>query len=909
MKIKRLRIENFKRFRAPLELGNFADGLNLFVAPNEAGKSTVAEAIRAAFFERYKSSSVSGLRPWSDSSATPSVEIEFELGGKSARLSKAFLSKKRCQLSIDGKVLDGTEAEDHLGELLGFSFAGRGGSSPEHMGIPGLLWIKQGTSHELAKAVGFASDHLRNALGESFGELASTSGDDVIKAVETERNQLLTPSTESPRGAYAEALKRRLALEQNIEVLRAEIDAYRSAVDRLATLRLDHGRDGEARPWLALREQLTQAQAKLDDATGLTDKRAAQELLLKQATTQVVAVRQQLQLMERDDEALTLREANLEAAQGKLIKAQGLLQAWEPRHVEAALASTKARERLVAARQVAAWQAQEKSVADLTAQVQALQLSQSQAQLKQEDLTRLQAEALSLALPGTELKRLRESTDRLRTAQAKLDAVSTALDFELELGAKVKVDGAEVNGAERLTVVTRTGIDIEGVGRITVLPGGEDLQSLICDRDGQRDELAVLLQSLGVANLAAAEARERLHAQRVAEAKAATSVLAAHAPKGLAALNADVTALSTKLTDARQTLETLALAVGAELVSVSVSHAESDESSARTALDDASAQLNEAKLAVSEAKALVSAAQDELAAARATLSDPLRSDKKATASHALIDALARETTIQAVANALSEQLRTLNVSVLQQDVERFERSAKQLEAAHAQRAGEIIRLEADLEAKGALGLEEVAADKQRELDQVGRRCAELERRTKALSYLLKLLTAKRSALAQRLRAPLQLHLNHYLQILFPGSSIEVGEDLSPGRITRAGTSGAETGEFEELSVGAREQMGVVARLAYADLLQEAGSPTLLILDDALVHTDKDRLDQMKRVLYDAASRHQILVFSCHPQAWQDLGVAARELSQLGRPGAGSDGGADSQQRSTAVETSPRTERD
>lgn len=84
-------------------------------------------------------------------------------------------------------------------------------------------------------------------------------------------------------------------------------------------------------------------------------------------------------------------------------------------------------------------------------------------------------------------------------------------------------------------------------------------------------------------------------------------------------------------------------------------------------------------------------------------------------------------------------------------------------------------------------------------------------------------------------------------------------------------------------------MGVVARLAYADLLQAAGKPTLLILDDALVHTDKDRLDQMKRVLYDAASRHQILVFSCHPQAWRDLGVAARELSQEGNSGAGATG--------------------
>ncbi|WP_053844368.1 AAA family ATPase [Paracidovorax avenae] len=889
MKLKRLRIENFKRFRAPLELNDFADGLNLFVAPNESGKSTVAEAIRAAFFERHKSSSVSGLRPWSDSSATPSVEIEFELGGKSARLIKAFLGKKRCQLTINGKVLDGAEAEDHLGDLLGFSFAGKGASSPEHMGIPGLLWIKQGTSHEIAKAVSFASDHLRNALGDSLGELAATNGDDVIKAVETERNQLLTPSTEAPRGAYAEAIKRRALLQGELETLREEIDAYQATVDRLTTLRRDHGRDDEARPWLALREQLTQAQVKVNEAMGLADKRAAQELLLKQVETQVIAQRRQLQLMERDEEAVTQREANLEAAQGKLTQALGQLQAWEPRYAQALIASKNARDKLAAARRVAALQAQARSVVELTTQLQALQRSLSQAQLKQQELIRLEAEALSLAVPSADLKRLREVTDSLRTAQARLDAVSTALEFELEPGAKVLVAGAKVNASDRLTVVARTGIDIEGIGRITVLPGGEDLQSLIADRDQRRDARSELLQRLGVANLSAAEERERQHGQRVAEAKAAKSVVEAHAPTGLAALEVEVVALTTKLTEAKQTLETLAAAVGAEAVSVSISQAESDEAAARSTLDDATSRMNEAKLAANEAKARVGAARDELSAAMATLSDPFRAEKKATASRALTDALAHETTIRAAVDGLAEQLRTLNVTVLQQDVERLDRSARTLEAAHGQRASEIIRLEADLEAKGALGLEEAAADKLGELDQVGRRSTELERRAKALSHLLKLLTEKRATLARRLRAPLQRHLNHYLQILFPGASIEVGEDLSPGRITRVGTNGAETGEFEELSVGAREQMGVVARLAYADLLQEAGKPTLLILDDALVHTDKHRLDQMKRVLYDAANRHQILVFSCHPHAWQDLGVAARELSQVTGSGAGADG--------------------
>ncbi len=80
--------------------------------------------------------------------------------------------------------------------------------------------------------------------------------------------------------------------------------------------------------------------------------------------------------------------------------------------------------------------------------------------------------------------------------------------------------------------------------------------------------------------------------------------------------------------------------------------------------------------------------------------------------------------------------------------------------------------------------------------------------------------------------------------------------------------------------GAREQMGLISRLAYADLLREAARPTLIILDDTLVHSDRQRLDQMKRILFDAASRHQVLLFTCHPENWQDLGVAPRDLEAL-----------------------------
>ena len=60
MKLSRIVLEEFRKFRQPLALDGLQPGLNLFVGPNEAGKSTVA-AIRAAFLERYSTKTVADL--------------------------------------------------------------------------------------------------------------------------------------------------------------------------------------------------------------------------------------------------------------------------------------------------------------------------------------------------------------------------------------------------------------------------------------------------------------------------------------------------------------------------------------------------------------------------------------------------------------------------------------------------------------------------------------------------------------------------------------------------------------------------------------------------------------------------------------------------------------------------------
>ncbi len=89
------------------------------------------------------------------------------LDGQPHQLVKSFLSKKRCTLRIGVRTLDGTEAEDHLAQRFGFAFASKGASKPEHWGIPGLLWVEQGTGQELS--VDPARDHLHDALQGQVG--------------------------------------------------------------------------------------------------------------------------------------------------------------------------------------------------------------------------------------------------------------------------------------------------------------------------------------------------------------------------------------------------------------------------------------------------------------------------------------------------------------------------------------------------------------------------------------------------------------------------------------------------------------------------------------------------------------------------------------------------------------------
>jgi hypothetical protein len=313
----------------------------------------------------------------------------------------------------------------------------------------------------------------------------------------------------------------------------------------------------------------------------------------------------------------------------------------------------------------------------------------------------------------------------------------------------------------------------------------------------------------------------------------------------------------------------------------SLAEARAAQTAAKAALDAAAAQHLAAANQHATAQARHAAALAELQRLRAVLDDAQTQARERDAQAQLQQAQTRLDAAQAGLALLQQQIERSRPDLLQQDVARWQASADQSLHAHNARAGEIRALEGRLDAEGASGLDELRAELAGREQALSRRHAELALRAQALDLLVTRLEAKRQAITRQLQAPLQARLDHHLRTLFPHGRMDLRDDLTPGELAREGQAVS----FEQLSHGAQEQAALISRLAYADLLKEAGKPTLIILDDALVHSDLGRLDQMKRVIFDAATRHQVLLFTCHPERWDGVGVAARELRSFvtGKP--------------------------
>jgi len=871
MKLQRLKVSEFRKFTSPVEIQGFAEGLNLLYGPNEAGKSTLAQALRTAFFEKHSTMGkfVQAISPTGQDDAAPVIEVDFLLGGKAAKLHKRFFKKRRANLSIGTQNWEGAEADEHLARLLGFKLAGSGTSGEDDRGIPGLLWIEQGRSPELAEPVGHARATLQERLKDIIGEVTSTNGRQVIEAVQQELGRLRT-ATGRDTGELRETANLLDTARAERDALKDKLTEYRDKVDALGVALEKHRQLHRHQPWVELDRKRTEAQGRLQAVQPKQNELTAKQRELEVLAQQIADLTKDHDQYQRDTKALTGQRAKLEDLAMKLADARQALQSAESDQSKAAAQRDAAKLVLNNAQRQAQRQQLVTDIERVKSDLARVKRVVETATALQGEIHRTRKDAATLQLNARELEKLRNVESDLRDVQIRLEAVATRVDFRL-------VDGAQVlagtwGNVQRQTSYHATEpvtLQIPGVGEIDIVPGAGTVQELATERDRLSTERGALLTSLGMADLAAAEARYERWQKLDELITRKEGELQIHLDgQGLDELQGELNELTGRETGLNQQLT----ALPAENSSVTLEDA---DQAYQQALQDHQAAV-ETRHAANTGLIEVRTEHDALSNSVTTESQRLEGTEGKEQFEALKVKLAEVKDQQTRGNdsiaTLQTELRELNPEGLQLDVTRYETSHRQAIVERDALDTTIRELNAFLKAQGAEGLEEQLDQAAARVDRLEKRLALYQQRANGLQLLADKLAAHQTAAKERLYAPLRAKLEPYLKIVFPGETLHVGiDDLAPIDLQR-GEQRLGLGEF---SHGTREQLGVLARFAYADLLKDAGQPTLLVLDDALVHTDAERLDKMKRAVHLAAQRHQVLLFTCHPDSWRDAGADQR----------------------------------
>ena len=444
MKLRSLAVNQFKKFTVPTQLDGMADGLNLVVGPNEMGKSTLLDALRAVLFERHgsKARAITDLQN-DRSAAAPVVEATFELDDGSYTITKRFIKRPYARLDCpDGRTLEGDAAEAMLRDLLGFSEAAVRGASPESLGMWGVLWVQQGHSFGAPELPGSARLRLGGILESEVGDvLGGRRGRDLPQIIQQRLADWLTPAQSRPRGDYKAALDEVAQLETDLEELRTQREDLSETLERLAETtdhleRLDRGeqdradqaalqtardelrRDDELAARIDTEQvRLEQRRRALDDATrGLA---ARSDLRQRLAADGASLTASRLRLGELEDRDREWREQLTQLRESARAAAQAVADA----------EAVESRSQIVLA--AVAW----------AQQIQQLAAAEAAAVEAERRLRSARQQADAILVTDAALLEIRSAANRLDRVEAQLRAAATLVTFDFP---PERRDGVEV---------------------------------------------------------------------------------------------------------------------------------------------------------------------------------------------------------------------------------------------------------------------------------------------------------------------------------------------------------------------------------------------------------------------------------------------------------------------------------
>jgi len=881
MKIRAIRVNQWRKFTRPAGIQGLGDGLNVLAAPNEAGKSTLVGALQLALFTRHSTGGkdVDALLNHAVPNS-PVVEVEFDIDGQRYTLRKRFKRGHQVKLiKPDGAELQGEGAESFVAELLGFTFPGRGAGTSDSMGLWSLLWLNQGDGADPISAPDGAQRTVMGALEDTVGNLlGGEQGRRLPIKIRNDLKELVTESRGQPKDRYKKAIER-------VDVLTDELDELQAAFARTES---DLQSYEDACATLAEKEE-SNVEAELQRDIRAANDRVEELLTLEAEITAAKSEAERLEsLFNAADRARQVREQlassvgalkeDIEAARrnvkGAREEASRLESLWRDARASQRHADTARAEADSALRQVTRALTGAKRSGELGALNKAL----ADAEMAASTIATLTARVETSKATPQAVSALDELMDNVRAARTAMTAAATLVDFDLEAGASERVtlsQGEMPPNGEALALIDPTELTIEGIGVIRIRPQVQEADVMQENLQRAEQALSDALAAIGAADIPAARQllRNRDAAERdLEEARARLARIAPAEGGGLegvrerrdgALAELEQLAAAGLALGALPTLETAraareAAANAAESATQEASQAAQAAIEYRTALDEHRDALRAPETALSTNEAQLAAKQ----AALSDMPDEQALLQRLSAARAAFDQQrAVIGSLKAKAEGDTVALSRARLLRLQQALDSYWHSINDLKSRKAS-------LKTTLTRDGAAGIGEKMASKERELELAGAERDRLEREARILGTLNEVLTSAEREARDRFMGPITEKVRPYLQALFPEADMQLDDSLGVAAVYRGS---GETPDFAELSMGTREQVNILTRIAIAEMMAEQGKPAMVIIDDGMAHSDDQRLQRMFDILNLAAERVQILVLSCHAKTFARAG--------------------------------------
>ncbi len=873
MRIRAVRVRELGCFAEPVALEGLSGGLDVLAGPNEFGKSTLLRALQALFTLRHtaQSRAVDRLKPYCG--GAPLIEADFEAGGRLWRLRKQFVSERQAlltDLTTNKVVARGEEAHQRALELIG-------GGSGEH--CLGLLWLEQGSvlpSREGRSGENGLDGGKREVLSQIVERelTAATAGGHELRIVRArlieERNALVTERRRQPRGEYAAAITSRNSAMQELEAARMQAQAAAERLSRLAELRSRCADLNDPEKIAARRERVEKGEAELEAAK-------ASRQQLKLAETKVQACESRLGEVEQNHRLLTQGLEEVSKLEADAVEAQE-----KKRELAASLdQASKALEEARAQREelrgaLDHWQQRLRIREQLDRQREAAaRLAEAEERLSEVRGAAQRAEEIRAQLAEIRVtdERVEAAAREARTIEA-LEARITAqlpkvrVTYQPGAAGKIRIGGKAVDDGTVLTPSRPLTLEIEGIGAITIDPAvSESVEADKANLQTRRSALADLLAAMDVPDLA--EARKRLDERHRLERELAQAAdrLAMRAPDGLKALSAEVERLrelAGSETVGSDTVVPERSEIEGEIERLSFALRDVEQRietlvQEQAGLREQLAQLNAAAQARQqrlEHLARVLPPAEERSRRRAEL------EAEVAAAQQNLNEAVRELTAWREKAPDDAAMRALEAELT--EARRQQQSAAE-EIARVEK--ELAVLEAQIERDRQDGLSMKVADLEGRVAALNARVHHFERELAAIDLLLEIISDVEQQSRELYFKPILQRLEPYLNYVFPGAKVGLGPNFSVEAVIR----GDVAEQLGSLSDGTQEQIAVLARLAFARLLADAGQPTPLILDDALVYSDDSRIEALFEVLRRAAEVHQVIIFTCRSRTFEQLG--------------------------------------